>query len=122
MTKDLKQRIKEFNNIKFNSNNDKRIIIPQTKLGGYHFLSSDRSNLVVICILDTDLLIRSIWDGRQRNWDLWMCSLCRSYGWSVVWWASCAKSYETRMVNKPYTKICHCVGMFHHASISFGNV
>ena len=27
MTRDLKQRIKEFNNIKFNANNDKRIII-----------------------------------------------------------------------------------------------
>ena len=27
MTRDLKKRIKEFNNIKFNGNNDKRIII-----------------------------------------------------------------------------------------------
>ena len=27
MTKDLRQRIKEFNDIKFNGNNDKRIII-----------------------------------------------------------------------------------------------
>jgi len=27
MTRDLKQRIKEFNDIKFNGNNDKRIII-----------------------------------------------------------------------------------------------
>ena len=27
MTKELKQRIKEFNKIKFNGNNDKRIII-----------------------------------------------------------------------------------------------
>ena len=27
MNKDLKQRIKEFNDIKFNGNNDKRIII-----------------------------------------------------------------------------------------------
>ena len=27
MTRDLKQRIKEFNDIKFNCNNDKRIII-----------------------------------------------------------------------------------------------
>ncbi len=27
MTRDLKQRIKEFNDIKFNGNNDKKIII-----------------------------------------------------------------------------------------------
>ena len=27
MTRDLRQRIKEFNDIKFNGNNDKRIII-----------------------------------------------------------------------------------------------
>ena len=31
MTRDLKQRIKEFNNIKFNGNNDKRIIIATLK-------------------------------------------------------------------------------------------
>ena len=31
MKKDLKKRIKEFNNIKFNGNNDKRIIIATLK-------------------------------------------------------------------------------------------
>ena len=33
MTRDLKKRIKEFNNIKFNGNNDKRIIIATLKPG-----------------------------------------------------------------------------------------
>ena len=33
MTRDLKQRIKEFNDIKFNNNNDKRIIIATLKPG-----------------------------------------------------------------------------------------
>ena len=33
MTRDLKQRIKEFNDIKFNGNNDKRIIIATLKPG-----------------------------------------------------------------------------------------
>ena len=33
MTRDLKKRIKEFNDIKFNSNNDKRSIIATVKPG-----------------------------------------------------------------------------------------
>ena len=34
MTRDLKRRIKEFNNIKFNSSNEKRIIIATLKPQG----------------------------------------------------------------------------------------
>ena len=32
MSEDLKKRIKEFNNIKFNGNNDKRIIVATLEL------------------------------------------------------------------------------------------